>query len=208
MKKIKIKISATALLAFFTALAIADEYSSPYIGASFGNSNLDVGTSDQQLANDIVAIGFTSSRVRTDPDSSGYKVIGGYQFNQNFSTELYYANLGEYNTTVYTTGPTLSLNGKYLLTATGLDFVGLIPFSSSGISGLARVGFFKWDSKTTVSITGGSSSSSTDSGSNYKFGLGAEWQVSPIFRFRVEREYYSDSKNPIRMLTAGVIAHI
>lgn len=193
------------ILVSASSFAIAGESAGPYIGGNFGFTSFDTKTEMQQTVNEIVALGYTSASMTMDQKSSGFKILGGYQINESVAVEGYWANLGTYNYTLATTGPTLSGSGSVKVTAIGIDLVGMLPFSPE-VSGIARIGAFQFDAKDTFSLFGGSSSSSTTTGSNAKFGLGAEWKVSPSIRLRTEWEYYKDDQAPIGVLSLGIVS--
>lgn len=186
-------------------LAMAAENVGPYVGGNFGFTSIDTGTVMQQTVNDIVAFGFTSASMVMDQKSSGFKIFGGYQINESIAVEGYWASLGTYNYTLATTGPTLSGSGDVEVTAIGVDLVGMLPFSPE-VSGIARIGAYQYDAKDTFSLTGFGSSSSTTTGSNAKFGLGAEWKFNSSIRLRTEWEYYKDSDTPVSVLSVGIVS--
>jgi OmpA-OmpF porin, OOP family len=175
----------------------------PYLGISLGAARADFESEAQALANDIVALGFSSATVTVDQGSVGFKVLGGYQVNQNFALEAYYAHLGTYDIAVGTTGPATSLDGEVEFSAIGFDVLGIIPFDRA-FSGFAKVGLFRWDGEISFSGPGGTASASDD-GTDFKFGLGVQWKFSPNLNLRGEWEYYNIEETPIQMLSVGLV---
>lgn len=195
-----------AVLVSAGPLAMAAENVGPYIGGNFGFASVDTGAEMQNTVNSIVALGYTSASMTMEQRSSGYKIFGGYQANENFAVEGYWANLGTYSYTLFTTGPTLSGSGDIKETAIGVDLVGMLPFDST-TSGFARVGVYQWEVKDSFSLSTGQSFSDSTSGSDIKFGLGAEWKVNPSIRLRTEWEYYNDKDTPVSVLSVGIASH-
>lgn len=202
-------LAASIILASAAPLAMAEENVGPYIGGNFGFTSIDTANEQQAFVNDLVAMGFTSASMGMDQKSTEFKVFGGYQANENFAVEGYWANLGTYGFTLFTTGPTLSGSGEIKVTAMGVDLVGMLPFSPQ-VSGIVRVGYYQGKAKDNFSITDGistESDSSTSTWSDAKFGFGAEWKFNPSVRLRTEWEYYNDSETPISVLSVGIVSH-
>lgn len=197
---------AGIVLASTAPLAMAAENVGPYIGANLGFTSINTANEEQKLVNDLVALGFTSANMGMDQKSTGGKILGGYQFNENLAVEGYWASLGSYNYTIFTTGPALSGSGDVKVTAMGVDVLGIYPFSPSA-SGFVRVGFYEADAKASFSVSGGPSATSSSTSTNPKFGLGGEWKLTPSVRFRAEWEYYNASDTPISVLSVGITSH-
>ncbi len=197
-------LPATSLfvMTLFTVPVVAAGETGAYIGGNLGFTGIDVGTEVQELANDLVAAGFSSASVTMEESSTSFKILGGYQINQNLAFEGYYANLGKYDYTVFTTGPTLSGKGDVVLSGFGVDVLGILPLDASN-SVFARVGLFGWDSKGTFAITGGGSFSESGSGTDLKFGLGYDWKMTQKLLLRAEWEYYKVDPD-ISVLSAGL----
>ena len=200
------KLAAGIVLASVAPLAMAAENVGPYIGGNFGFASVDTGAEMQNTVNSIVALGYTSANMTMEQRSSGFKLFGGYQANENFAVEGYWANLGTYSYTLFTTGPTLSGSGDIKATAIGVDLVGMLPFSPSQ-SGFARVGVYQWDVKDSFTFSTGQTFTDSTSGSDIKFGFGAEWEVNSSIRLRTEWEYYNDKDTPVSVLSVGIVSH-
>ncbi len=189
------------VMTLFTVPVFAAGEANVYIGGNLGVARIDTRTEIQQLANDLVAAGYSSAAVTMDQGSTSFKILGGYQINQNLAFEGYYADLGKYDFTLSTTGPTRSGKGDAGITGFGVDVLGILPLNASN-SVFARIGLFGWDSKGTFAITGGSSLSVSDSGTDLKFGLGYDWKITPKLLLRTEWEYYKLDPE-ISVLSAG-----
>lgn len=197
---------AGIVLASTAPLTMAEQSVGPYIGGSFGFTSINTANEEQKLVNNLVAMGFTSAHMLMDQKSSAGKILGGYQFTENLAVEGYWASLGSYNYTLFTTGPTLSGSGEVKITAMGVDVLGMYPFSPSE-SGFVRVGFYQADAKDSFSISGGATATASTTSTNPKFGLGADWKLTPSAHFRFEWEYYNASDTPISVLSVGITSH-
>jgi OOP family OmpA-OmpF porin len=190
----------------FAQLGFAEEHGSAYIGGNFGLTSIDAGSTLQKLVNDVVALGYSSASASMDQKSTGYKIYLGRRLNPNIAIEGFWAKLGTYNYTLFTTGPILSGSGDVQLTAIGADILFMFsPHRSQ--SGYFRMGFYQADAKSSFSVTGGPSASASDTSSNLKFGLGNEVAISDSTNFRFDWEYYNDSDVPINILSVGLNSH-
>ncbi len=196
-------LPATSLfvMTLFAVPVVAAGETGAYIGGNLGFARIDAGSEIQALANDLVDAGFSSAAVTMEQGSTSFKILGGYQVNQNLAFEGYYADLGKYDFTLFTTGPTLSGKGDVSLTGFGVDVLGILPLDASN-SVFARIGLFGWDSKGTFAITGGGSFSESDSGTDLKFGLGYDWKITQKLLLRTEWEYYKFD-SAISVFSAG-----
>ena len=200
------KLLAAAFALLFASTAWSQEDIGFYAGANFGATRADSGDSTDELRNDLIASGFSSASASVDERDTGFKIFAGYQLTRNFALEGYYANLGTYDLTVSTTGPVVTGGGEVEIKGFGIDAVGILPFNSA-LSGLARIGIFRWDTDTSVHATGpGGTASGSDSGdgTDLKFGVGLEWKFSSKLRLRGELEYYSFD-DAITMLSVGLL---
>ena len=200
------KLLAAAFALLFASTAWSQDDIGFYIGANFGATRLDAGDTASDLRNDLVAIGFSSAQASIDESGTGYKIFAGYQFNRNFALEGYYAHLGEYDLSASTTGPVVNATGEVEVKGFGVDAVAMFPFNSV-LSGLARVGLFRWDADMSIRAVGPAGTatgSDSDDGTDLKLGVGIEWKISPNLRLRGELEYYTFD-DAITMLSAGLL---
>ena len=205
-KRRAIPILTGTLLFLIAPFAFAQEKEGFYIGGNFGWTRIDAGNSMRDLENELVASGFASASAQLDEKSTGFKILGGFQVNPNFALEAYYANLGKYDFSVITSGPTVSGSGDIKLKGFGFDAVGLFPFAPT-LSGLGRVGLFLWDSEARFSASDGVTTvetSTSDDGNELKLGIGLEWKVGPGVRLRGELEYYNFEER-VTVLSVGLV---
>ena len=200
------KLLAAAFALLFASCAWSQEEVGFYAGASFGATRADAGDSARDLRNDLVAIGFSSAQASIDESSTGYKIFAGYQLNRNFALEGYYAHLGEYDLSASTTGPVVNASGEVEVKGFGIDAVAILPFNSA-LSGLARIGLFRWDADMNIRAVGPggtATGSDSDDGTDLKLGIGIEWKLGPQLRLRGELEYYTFD-DAITMLSVGLL---
>jgi len=180
------------------------------MGASGGFAMISTGTEQQKLANDLVAVGFTSATVTLEQSSASYKVFAGYEINENFSVEAYYAGLGKYDLTLLTTGPVVTGVGSVSLNAYGADLLAKLPLSNSS-SVYLRAGYYQIKPKFVFTVTGPggtASASSTNTVSNPKIGLGSDFKVTDSISLRTDWEYYIASDVPVNVISIGFAAHL
>ncbi len=109
--------------------------------------------------------------VATDKTSGGGKIYGGYGFTPNIGVELGYADLGKFKSAAG------DVKGHGLF----VDAVGTVPITQS-LSALGRVGAF--NGRLSDSVNGNSS------GTNFKAGLGLQYDFNKQTGVRAEWERY------------------
>lgn len=113
-----------------------------------------------------------------------FSLLGGYQFNKNFATEIQYAYLGkaEYNTFVANTNSTTKAHNF------SLNGIGLLPVSDSfGLYGKFGVGF------TTSSVSNFAANSGAAGKTRFdtNVGLGVQYDIVPSFAMRAGWDRYN-----------------
>lgn len=170
---INTRIVATAVVLAASASAQAADW---YVGGSLGQSrfNESLGTAGD---------GFTITKFdRTD---TGFKLLAGASFSPNLAVEGGYVDLGKASLTVVENGEgggtgTGNLKGHGYF----VDLVGKLPVAQNWAL-FGKLGLFHGKAK--VSGAGGSDS---DSGTSYKLGVGAEYQLAKNVAVRGEWERY------------------
>jgi OOP family OmpA-OmpF porin len=160
-----------------------------YGGVSAGQSRATI--DDVKITSGLLGSGLATSSIDDKKEDTGYKLFGGYQFNRNFSLEGGYYNLGKFGFTAITV-PAGTLKGDIKLQGINLDAVGILPFTEK-FSGFGRVGVIYNEAKDSFSGTGAvnvldPSPSKLDT--NYKFGLGLQYDFTQKIAMRVEAERY------------------
>ncbi|WP_292258030.1 outer membrane beta-barrel protein, partial [Marinospirillum sp.] len=133
-----------------------------------------------------------------DNKDLGYKIFGGYQFNQNLAIELGVFDLGQFDFEA-TTNPAGSLDGRIKVKGLNLDLVGLLPMTER-LSAFGRVGISYAHAKDNFSSTGAvttANSSTTEKSGNYKFGAGVQYDFTPALAMRAEAERYRISSDSL-----------
>jgi OOP family OmpA-OmpF porin len=160
-----------------------------YGGANVGQSRANI--DDARITSSLLGAGFTASSIVDDDRDIGFKLFGGYQFNRNFALEGGYFNLGKFGFTA-TTVPAGTLTGDIKLQGVNLDAVGILPitdkFSAFGRAGLAYAQ--TRDSFTRTGAVTVTNPNPSKNDTNYKFGLGLEYALTPSLGLRAEAERY------------------
>lgn len=175
----------------FTALSSATaaaQDSGWYLGGSLGLSQADI--DKDRITRALLGAGLTTTSFDEDGSESGYKLFGGYQFNRHFALEGGYFDLGEFGFTA-TTSPPGTLSGSTAVRGFNLDPVGLWRLSER-LSLLGRVGLSHVE---TDSAYGGSGAVTAprggdDRATDYKVGLGLQYDPAPVWGVRVEAERF------------------
>jgi len=159
-----------------------------YMGGNVGASkvNLDTGA----VSTSLIAVGkFTSAATTADQYDTGFKVFGGYRFHPNFAVEVGYFNLGRINFTSVTTGPASTVVGSAKNNdGFNVDLVGILPVKDA-FSVFGRVGV--QTSKTSISApVRGVNFSSSETNTDYKAGLGLQYDFFKEVGARLEWEHF------------------
>lgn len=161
------KILFTTILATLSLGAYAEN---GYMGFGLGIATNDA--CDQQPVNteceDTKAVG---------------RIIGGYQFNDNFAIEGAYASLGEAEIRALSGPGKIEIDGS----AFSLSLVGIAPISDSwSLYGKAGIG--RWTVDASVVDASGNSFSGDDDGTDPLFGVGLMWTIERGYNLRFEFE--------------------
>lgn len=176
MKTTRLLAAALLVLAGVVAASRASAQPGFYFGASVGKSDFD---------NDIATGLITSGTV--DTQSSGFKIFGGYQFNDYFGLDIAYVDLGKatYSGSYFGTPVT---GGKVEVWGLNLSAVGTYPLNST-FAVFGKVGLFAWEAKA-KDTTGGIPFSDTVGGGDLSFGAGLSIRFTKNLSARVEWERF------------------
>ena len=139
----------------------------------------------------LLSQGLTTTAIVSDEKDTAYKLFLGYQFSPHFALEGGYFNLGQFSFQSTTT-PTGSLNGQIKLQGLNLDLVGRLPLSERW-SALARVGVQSTQARDHFTGTGAVyvlNPNPSERATNYKAGLGLQYEVNKSLLVRAEGERY------------------
>jgi OOP family OmpA-OmpF porin len=181
----RLGMSVFAALALTAATAAqADVQPGFYAGAGFGSTQIDDDGFD--------GIDF-------DDNDTGFKVFGGYNFNQNFAVELTYFDLGE------ASGSLEDIFGPFDfdIGVSGLNasVVGTLPVSDM-FSLFGKVGFASYDIDVHVNIEGVGSGSDSESESDMTYGVGGALNFGQ-FGVRLEYEAINVDDGDANMISLG-----
>ncbi|SRR5713226_3488379 len=154
-----------------------------YVGLGIGTAKSTFDTGSVQL--------ISGPNFSVDDKGSSWRLFGGYQFNDNFSIEGAYVDLGEASVVATNSGVTNTFKSK----VTGLEFtaIGSLPVGKD-FSVLARGGLISWSSDTTVCLGGLGCGSASTTGSDFVLGVGARYDFSKQFGVRAEYTMYNIDK--------------
>ena len=174
-------------LAAFSATAQDAGYY--YGGLSVGQSRARI--DDERITAGLLGAGLRTTTMSLDESDTAFKLFGGYQFNRYLAVEGGYFDLGKFGFTS-TTVPAGTLNGQIKLRGFNLDLVGTLPLSER-FSVIGRVGAQVARASDSFSGTGAVqvlSPNPSKRATNYKVGLGLQYEVNPSFLVRAEAERY------------------
>lgn len=170
---------------------MAADASGWYAGASLGSSSIDVDTNEAVAA--ALAAGFATATATADTNDTAYKLFAGYKVNRNFAVEGGYTDLGKASISMVTTGPVASINAEAKATVWEVNLVGILPINES-FSVFGKLGYH-WDdvNAKAAAISGGTGVAISEdySGNDFKFGVGAEYNINKNVGLRLEFERYN-----------------
>ncbi|REC96128.1 outer membrane beta-barrel protein [Kushneria indalinina] len=168
-------------------MAMADTSTGIYSGVGVGSAQVhdaDVGSfSSGDLSGDRI----------TDNNDTAQSAFVGYKFNDWFSTEINYADLGDID---YATDQG---NGRYQTKAYSLSAIGELPLFY-GVSGYARVGAAYWK----ANAQEGPASNQYGTDPVYGLGLKYQFETIPVFARAEYTRYDMDSDYRIDAAMASV----
>jgi OOP family OmpA-OmpF porin len=178
----RLGLSALAALALTASMAArADVQPGFYMGAGFGTTKIsDDGFDD----------------VDFDDSDTGFKIFGGYSFNQNFAIEATYFDLGEASGS-FGVGDNFDVG----ISGFGVSAVGVLPVSET-FSLFGKLGYASYDIDAHVDIAGVGSGSASDSQSDLTFGAGAALSFGQ-FEARAEFEAINVDGGDANMISLG-----
>jgi OOP family OmpA-OmpF porin len=128
--------------------------------------------------------GFGSTKI-VDQSDTGFKVFGGYNFNQNFAVELSYFDLGEASAS-FEDVDFGRIDVDAGISGFSGSVVGSLPVSDT-FSVFAKAGFASYDIDAHVTVDGFGSGSGSTSESDMTYGLGGALSFGQ-FGLRLEYE--------------------
>ena len=201
-------LGLAGLAALNSPVAVAD-VTGWYGGINIGQSMAKI--DDARITGGLLGGGLTSVSITDDDRDTGYKLFGGYRVNKNFALEGGYFNLGKFGFTA-TTVPPGTLRGDIKLQGLNLDAVGILPIYEK-FSAFGRVGLNYAQARDSFRGTGlvrvfNPNPSKNDT--NYKFGLGLQYDFTESLGLRVEGERYRindavGNKGDVDLFSLGLV---
>ena len=179
-------LAALATVASSSAMAADTGW---YGGINVGQSRATI--DDERITRSLLTGGFTGVSIINDEKDTGYKLYGGYKFNKNFALEGGYFDLGKFGF-VATTVPPGTLTGSIKLRGFNLDAVGILPITEK-FSAFGRVGVNYAQARDSFAGTGAVNvlnPNPSKRDTNYKYGLGVQYNFTESLGMRVEAERY------------------
>jgi OOP family OmpA-OmpF porin len=208
MKKVAKTVGALGLVgcaAMNSPFAMADD-TSWYVGGNIGQSRSRI--DDAWITSHLPG----SVSISDNNHKTAFKLFGGYQFNKNFALEAGYFNLGKFGYTA-TTMPAGTLTGNIKLQGLNIDAVGIMPINDK-FSAFGRLGLQYAQAKDEFSSTGvvpvPANASPSKNATNYKAGVGVQYDFTQSLGMRAEAERYRiddavGNKGDINMYSVGLI---
>jgi OOP family OmpA-OmpF porin len=147
-----------------------------YLGASLGTSH----------SNDWCGPYLDVTVITCDNSATGYKLYGGYRFNEFLGVEAGYADLGSFSATLAASYG--SINDKIKLRGAIAQAVLHLPITGE-FSVFGKGGGIYWDLKSDTYINGVPSNRSGN-GLDVALGAGVQYFFTPHFALRAEFEYF------------------
>jgi len=178
----RLGLTAFAALALTATMAVqADTQPGFYVGAGVGTT---------KVSDDA----FDGTGI--DDSDTGFKIFGGYDFNQYFAVEVSYLDLGEASASE--AGDSLSV-GVTALTASA---VGRLPLSDM-FALYGKLGYASYDVNVDFNIAGFGSGSGSDSDSDLIYGVGGALSFGGNFEARLEYEAINVDGGDLNMISIG-----
>jgi OmpA-OmpF porin, OOP family len=210
MKRKHILIASLAALAAIPASAQYVPHWYVGIGGGQSRTSDDIVSQRESSISNGVATGSTF-----DDNDGAWKVFGGWQVNEIFAVEAYYADLGKTHL-VTNTLSTDNLVGTFDMTRKvdgfGVDAVANWRFLPQ-FSLLGRVGAFASRTKGDATVSGGlifvndptaTSRSNTVNETVAHYGLGGQWDFQPNMSLRLEWERFQNVGKAFETGRSGV----
>lgn len=188
--------------------AVADD-SGWIAGFNAGQSRANI--DDARITSELLGSGLATTSIIDNDRDTAYKIFGGYKFNKYFALEGGYFNLGEFSFTA-TANPQGTLVGNIKINGLNLDVVGTLPLAQK-FSSFGRIGVQFAQVNDAFAGTGSvtvANPNPSESATNYKTGLGVQYDFTESVGLRAEWERYRindavGNRGDIDTLTVGLI---
>ena len=178
-------------------------------GISIGQTRAKI--DEARITSSVLGAGYSAVAIDDDPRDVGYKAFLGYRFNRNFALEGGYFDLGKFGFSARTV-PLGTLNGNMRLRGLNIDAVGILPLTDK-FSVFGRLGAHHTQARDSFSGTGlinVLNPNPSKRETNYKFGMGFQYDFTPSLGLRVEAERYRindaiGTRGDVDMVSLGLI---
>lgn len=159
---------------------------------------IGVGAAKTSISHRALGItGATASSLSRDETDAGGKIFAGYRATPGFAIEAGYVDLGKSSAKRSMTSPSAgSVAQDTRNTGWFVDLVGMVPIGASDFSLIGRVGGIASETTRNFSTAGtvtplpGAASKYKDKEANWKYGGGAQYEISKTMAARGEFEVY------------------
>lgn len=187
----RLGLTAFATLALTAAMAAqADVQPGFYAGGSIGTT---------KLKDD----GFVSAGFDVDDSDTGFKIFGGYSFNNNFAIELSWFDLGEvsggFNDPFFG-----DINFDVGVSGLNASAVGRVPVSET-FSLFGKLGVASYDLDARATVAGIGSGSDSQSETDLTYGVGAALSFGGQWEVRAEFEAINVDDGDANMISVGAM---
>ena len=159
-----------------------------------GLGYVDLGQDEGDIAAAARVSGVTGTVTELDDSGLAWKLFGGYEFNDFFSSEIGYTDLGDARASFVATAPTAAvINAEAEASAFTAFIVGTYLFNRElGVFGRLDAAYWSVDGTAAATVGGTTvTASADDDGIDFLFGLGAQYNFSEQVGLRLEWEHYS-----------------
>ncbi len=178
-----------------------------YGGLNIGQTRESI--NDGAIANSELGGGINF--ITDDYKDNGYKIFAGYEFNEHFSMEAGYFDLGQFGFRAVK-DPIGALKSRTKTRGFNIDLVGTLPLSERW-SAFARAGAHYSEAYDRFQGIGGVVVADThrkERDTNFKWGAGLQYDFSRKFAMRLETERYAikdvtDNNGKINLYSLGVL---
>lgn len=174
------KLTSIAILCGLCILSSSAFAQGGYIGASIGK-----GTYKEDV---------TIINEKFDESDTGFKIFGGYRFNDNIALEGFYTDYGKPSGTLLGYDVNVELDGF------GAYVVGILPFGT-GFEVFGKAGFIAWDASANIGDVRGDADDT-----DFAYGVGVSYFFDDHFGIQGEWEAinFDQSGMDADMLSVGI----
>lgn len=202
------KLSLVVLAILASTGALADD-SGWYVGGNAGKSTAKI--DDARITSGLMSQGVTSVTISDSDRDSGYKLFGGYKFNNNFALEAGAYDLGNFGFKA-TTVPAGTFTGNANVRGLNLDLIGMLPLTER-FSVFGRIGANYAETRDTFTGTGLVAVVNPYPSAheiNPKIGLGVQYALTKAMAMRAEVERFRindavGNKGDIDLVSVGLV---